>query len=584
MRVLNECLRVIGSLRIAAVLLVLLAVAMAAATLYEAEHGTPQAQATFYHAWWFEGLLGLLGANVLVSMLLRWPFHRRQIGFVITHVSILVILIGAWVTQRWGVDGYVRVLEGETVNAFELRDHDVVSVRRRDGGQSAAVSLDSSVFRGFTPVDDPPAAPATCGPLTVQVKRFLPDSRSVKQITDDSPTPNAAVEVALTMSGERQTRWVFAESPPPDRRQTITLRVVPTADELARLVAPQTTTKPATKGTLHITSGAETYDVPVDACIDQPAAVGDGGLRVRVLRYLPNARVGADRQLHSISDEPLNPAVEVELTTPEGTERRVAFARFPEFASMHRATTLRDVKVVFDAPIDEPPASMIEVLAGPQGALLVRFDTGDGHVVSRELQPGVAIDTPWEGVRLEVVRRFDHARREEVVEPVDPPGAQGTPAVLVSLHAGSEALSMWLQHGEVRSLTVGADVYSLAYQPRSVPLAFNLTLQDFRIGTYPGTQRPRSFESHVECADPSRGGQTSHTISMNRPLSFGGYRFFQQSFDQGADGQRDATVLSVSRDPGQPIVFAGYAGLLAGMLWVLVLRMRDRRRAAGESS
>ena len=40
------------------------------------------------------------------------------------------------------------------------------------------------------------------------------------------------------------------------------------------------------------------------------------------------------------------------------------------------------------------------------------------------------------------------------------------------------------------------------------------------------------------------------------------------------------TVLSVSKDPGQPIVFFGYFGLVAGMLTVLATRITDRRRAA----
>ncbi|MEK7756905.1 MAG: hypothetical protein AAB385_06805, partial [Planctomycetota bacterium] len=39
------------------------------------------------------------------------------------------------------------------------------------------------------------------------------------------------------------------------------------------------------------------------------------------------------------------------------------------------------------------------------------------------------------------------------------------------------------------------------------------------------------------------------------------------------------SVLSVSRDPGQPIVFAGYIGLMGGMFWVLCVRMYARSRS-----
>jgi hypothetical protein len=40
------------------------------------------------------------------------------------------------------------------------------------------------------------------------------------------------------------------------------------------------------------------------------------------------------------------------------------------------------------------------------------------------------------------------------------------------------------------------------------------------------------------------------------------------------------SILSVSRDPGRLIVFAGYITMLLGMLIVLFNRMRDHRRSA----
>ena len=64
---------------------------------------------------------------------------------------------------------------------------------------------------------------------------------------------------------------------------------------------------------------------------------------------------------------------------------------------------------------------------------------------------------------------------------------------------------------------------------------------------------------------------------MNHELAYGGYKFFQSSYRETPD--RDQTILSVSKDPGEPIVFLGYYGLVAGMIIVLVTRIRERRRA-----
>ena len=66
-------LRVVGSLWFAALLLVLLSVAMACATVFESTHGTERALHIFYRSAWFEGLLALVGLNVLAAVVVRLP-------------------------------------------------------------------------------------------------------------------------------------------------------------------------------------------------------------------------------------------------------------------------------------------------------------------------------------------------------------------------------------------------------------------------------------------------------------------------------------------------------------------------------
>jgi cytochrome c-type biogenesis protein CcsB len=113
--------------------------------------------------------------------------------------------------------------------------------------------------------------------------------------------------------------------------------------------------------------------------------------------------------------------------------------------------------------------------------------------------------------------------------------------------------------------------------PRTVvTLPFAVKLDAFEVDYYEGTRRPAQFRSRVVVRDGGR--QTPAVIVMNRPLVYGGYSFFQSSYRQTP--QRDLTILSVSKDPGQPIVFLGYYGLVLGMLVVLGTRIADRRRAA----
>ncbi len=114
-----------------------------------------------------------------------------------------------------------------------------------------------------------------------------------------------------------------------------------------------------------------------------------------------------------------------------------------------------------------------------------------------------------------------------------------------------------------------------------VPLGFTIRLDAFEIDHYPGTRRPAMFRSRVTVVDPATGEQEQRVIEMNRELAWGGFTFFQSSYriEQG----REMSVLSVSRDPGQAIVFIGYTLLVAGMLIVLVHENSPAAEGSGSS-
>ncbi|MGD2110463.1 MAG: cytochrome c biogenesis protein ResB, partial [Phycisphaerae bacterium] len=112
----RSVLRFVGSLWFAALLLTLLLVGMACATVYESMYASPRALADFYKSWWFEALLALLAVNLIAAVILRFPFSKWHTGFVITHAGIVITLVGALVTQNFGVNGQIGVFEGETVD------------------------------------------------------------------------------------------------------------------------------------------------------------------------------------------------------------------------------------------------------------------------------------------------------------------------------------------------------------------------------------------------------------------------------------------------------------------------------------
>lgn len=77
------------------------------------------------------------------------------------------------------------------------------------------------------------------------------------------------------------------------------------------------------------------------------------------------------------------------------------------------------------------------------------------------------------------------------------------------------------------------------------------------------------YISELEVVDTNGKVLAKQDIEVNYPLQYGGYRFYQSSYD--AEAAR-YTVLQVVSDTGVMIVFAGYWALCIGVTWHMWLR------------
>lgn len=115
--------------------------------------------------------------------------------------------------------------------------------------------------------------------------------------------------------------------------------------------------------------------------------------------------------------------------------------------------------------------------------------------------------------------------------------------------------------GYTESFRLGDADISLEWGSKEITLPFSLRLDDFVMEKYPGSMSPSSYESHVTVADETAGKSFPFRIFMNNPLEYGGFKFFQSSFDRDEAG----TVLSVNHDPGKIPTYVGYALLALGL-------------------
>jgi cytochrome c biogenesis protein ResB len=107
-------------------------------------------------------------------------------------------------------------------------------------------------------------------------------------------------------------------------------------------------------------------------------------------------------------------------------------------------------------------------------------------------------------------------------------------------------------------------------------LPFYIKLKDFRIEYY----KPEYVRDYISDIQVIKDGNVvaEKSIEVNHPLHFGGYHFYQSSYDTQAHRY---TVLSVVSDTGLDFVYAGYTALCIGVFWHFWVRHIFTKRING---
>jgi len=104
---------------------------------------------------------------------------------------------------------------------------------------------------------------------------------------------------------------------------------------------------------------------------------------------------------------------------------------------------------------------------------------------------------------------------------------------------------------------------SVSYGMLKHKLPFSITLREFQLERYAGSNSPSSYASEITVIDNELKTERPFRIYMNNILNYRGYRFFQSSYDQDEKG----TVLSVNHDYwGTMITYTGYFLMMLGMI------------------
>ncbi|MGK5082372.1 cytochrome c biogenesis protein ResB [Bdellovibrionota bacterium FG-1] len=199
-----------ASLKLTVIVILGLSVALAIGTILESLYDTPTAQYYVYRSLWFHLLLASLGINIFSVMVDRWPWQRRHAPFLLAHIGILTLLVGSWLTDRYGLDGNLRIAEGETASMVEQDNNSLVIT------EAGAVH---KVRVGWIPPDiefHPISARAQGVPYDLTIDKFISHADPIYAfISSEFPMGNhpsvtaARIQVVGGAMGVKQDFWLW---------------------------------------------------------------------------------------------------------------------------------------------------------------------------------------------------------------------------------------------------------------------------------------------------------------------------------------------------------------------------------------
>lgn len=435
----NKFFKFFASVKLAVFVILSLGVISAIGTFIEAKYNDAEAaQILVYRSPYMYAVLGLLVVCLMAVMIDRWPWKKRHTPFILAHIGIIIMLFGAWVTQRQGIDGTLVFEPGQSQRYVTVKNRDLIVYASLNGDDVREVFRKEVDFLSHPPTKDPLIIPVGSDTLEV-TDAYHYAFRQSEMLPSDRPTDGPAVRFQLSNDRVNQSNWLRRES----HRSFTSLNLGP-----AQVI------------------------------------LSDGSYK------------------------------------PQADKNEIVLSPGPNQNSLHYAVYSHG-------------------LMSKRGVI----------------KQSDVVETGWMGLKFRILRLLPKAREKVTYTPAD----HNTDLTQSAIQIRFRGENYWVGLNSILRIYGSDRMYIISYGHRRIPLAFPLTLKAFRVGHYQGTSRAMSYESDVEV--PGKGVVT---ISMNNPLKYNGYTFYQASFEQDEMGKPTASVLSVNYDPGRWIKYLGCLLLVGG--------------------
>lgn len=623
---LHSIIKFFGSVKIAVLSMLTLIVVIAFGTIVESRYNADYAKMLVYQNPWFNALIVLILINVTFATITRWPWKKHHIGFLITHLGLVCLFGGGMVTNIYGIDGSLFVIEGEANDQFTISEYEINVARA-----SSPVGSSYEFPRHTSPLNINDLADLNAKVIgIVSIHQYEPYVQH--QPLQSQPGAGGGSGVAIQFNlksnffdvdesmdsdskpgmqmGPAQFRLVEG---PLDSKNTGTKKLA-SASKPAPAKAPEKKSKASKKiagvdeNLLLVLKGSEVVaKIPVVGSLPIEQAIAAG--KIEITRIFNSATVGEGGLKENPGGAP-NPAVEIKYQLSGKSGRDVLFAKFPDFSLTKEPNP--EYKFKYEAkgvaadvteatenasggsgmPAGHPPVGAGAVSApaagdGPSVTVYYQKDNKDkvriefskaGDVLgSQVLKVGQSAQAPWMGMNFTLKSIGASSggfstTNEYTVTPIplrEKENVLPPAAIRVGAFEGGPESDQWIIEGDQKMFPTSSGDVRVYFGRKILRLPFAVNLKKFTKEDYFGTEMAKSYESLVEV--DGMAGTT--VIKMNEPLKKDGYTLYQSSYQQQPGG-KFASIFSVNRDPGRPIKYAGGIFLAIGIILYTVMRSK----------
>lgn len=580
-----------SSMWTAAALIGVIAIVIGIATYYERAYGRIAVAQMVYHAWWFQGLWLLIAINIFGAAAVRFPWRRRQLGFVVVHAGLLTLMAGFWVSA-YRLDGILEVPTGGSASQIRL-DRDRLTVVEHEGADARRIGvsfqalsltdLPSLLRFSLDPVWPlPPPQMRRGDPLTVLLSSASSDRWRYGALLVPDGFPHIAVTGVVRWGSEQLTIGPGVAGDPPAVELTLRVRT-PGAEEMALdpVILTESGTREHDIGPAQVTLARTRSQLlaadllrPVTDLPEVPTLVvyhRGQAHRVAVAETLPQEVTLSDHLAivitsaverpvfrgHSLDDEPeaaLDPLLIVRVGEGPVTTRTwrmvPAFAFHPASLSVLPAQ-VDGAELIYEHPVLRSGGAgqgiNAAIVLTPTEPVLTALSRTRGRL------PGVRMvantDAQWplvggEGMPMQATATVTYL-----------PQARPTPRPILVAGKDAERATRWIEvearRGTARGrawiarsdanpdagsarleLDDGSNVL-LRYDPEVYDLVkehgFSVRLERFIERRDPGGERVAGYESEI-VVEPVKGDPLAQRVAMNEPVTYGGATLYQSSF------------------------------------------------------